>query len=767
MARRATRTVRTMRIGTVVMLLAATGAFVIAGRAADQPTARIAPPSAMVPQDLGPEAFGVLPAIRPQDGNGLDFGQRGGPPNLLSPVIDYSGRHEQIRYVIDATPILPDSAPVIRPDAPLPTEQTVRDFATRLGMTGSLGIQRQGGKWDYTIGALDPATGAQATLGSRGTFGYSAPDPGARCGEATATPFRYPPSTLFTPPPGVAWTAAAGIPSVTGTPAVPATPTATPFGVGSELCNTRGAALDEATAAAVAQDFLARAGVLPDASYTMQVLPPNARTPTVRPVRWTAAAPNGGRYIGREAARDIGVLVGPNRNVTNAGGPLPGAGASSRYRLRSPADLAATLQAGEAYVTLALPLTDGGFPAFTFGGNQPLAVHITGAELGYSLAYTFDAQPYLLPVVIYTGTATTNDSLAIGKEIGFAAYVDAVMHPAPQPVSVAPAVPLPATPDLASLTSYTFTESSLSRADFDALTASLGFDNTAAKIETSPIPFVGGGDRISAKYADGSSFAVNLSLRGDWQYDNGGKINPGPNAPRTPPDVALAVVQQFVTIHHVNLRYVGTPTATQPAIRPETFICYPLLLDSRPVIGLYGGTPECGLRAFVDSGGQRFSLYAQALLVSLQRGGTAGLQAIPATGNSATAAGLQPAYPAGSSIVTARNALDALAIGPEPIPIDADLSAPGNQLARLYIEDEPENAPRHLVNIFTATRGQAAPNQFTADQVALAYVSISVPTGKAGQRAIALQPVWLIAGQIDIGNRHRIAPFTYLYPAVR
>jgi hypothetical protein len=30
-----------------------------------------------------------------------------------------------------------------------------------------------------------------------------------------------------------------------------------------------------------------------------------------------------------------------------------------------------------------------------------------------------------------------------------------------------------------------------------------------------------------------------------------------------------------------------------------------------------------------------------------------------------------------------------------------------------------------------------------------------------------LLPVWRIAGQIDIGDRHRIAPFVYLSPATR
>lgn len=751
--RDATRAFRAMRMSAVVMLLAATGAFVIAGRAADQPTARLTPRAAAVPQDMGPEAFGVLPAIRPQDGNGLDFSQPGTPVFGFSPIVDYSGRHEQIRYVIDATPTLPGSAPVIRPDAPLPMEQTVRDFAARLGMTGPLDIRRQGGKWDYTIGALDPATGAQATLGSRGTFAYNAPDPGARCGEATATPFRYPPAALFTPPPGVAWTPAPGIPSVTMTPAVPATPTATPFGVGSELCNTRGTAVDDAIAATVAQDFLARAGFLPDASYTMQVLPPDPRTPTVRPVRWTAAAPNGGRYIGREAARDIGVLVGPNKNVTNAGGPLPGAGASSSYRLRSAADLAAALQAGEAYVTLTLPLGDTGFPAFTFNGNQPLAVHVTGAELGYSLAYTFDAQPYLLPIVIYTGLANTIDSLAIGKEIGFTAYVDAVAHPAPPPAPVTPTMPLPATPDLVSLASYTFIPSPLARADFDTLATMFGLNNATAKIDASPNPIPGGGERIFASYPGGASLSVNRSEGGYWQYSNGGASDPGPNRPPPRADAALALVQQFIGAHHLDLSNLGTPTTTYPAAMAATLICYPLLLNNRPVVEIYGGTPTCGLRALVNTGERRFSLDALPLLVALQRDDTAALQATPVSMNP----------------VTAQTALDALATAPKPLPPDADFSALDNQLARLFIEDDPENAARHLVptTIFNATRGQAAPNSLTANQIAPAYALISVSMGRNSQRLTSLLPVWLISGQIDIGNRHRTAPFTYLSPALR
>ncbi|MHB8646818.1 MAG: hypothetical protein ACYDAR_13590 [Thermomicrobiales bacterium] len=741
----------TMVTASIAIALLATSALAMLGQPPASPVPSQFVPAPAAIQDIGPEAFGVLPSIRPQDGNGLDFSGPGISPNPFNPIVDFSGRHEQARYVIDATPILPESAPVIRPNAPLPTEQAVRDFAARIGMAGPFDIRHQGGTWDYTLGALDSITGAQATLGSRGTFGYSAPDPGARCGEATATPFRYPPPVLLTPPSGVGWTPAPGIlPTVTpGTspplaPTYPPTPTTTPFGVGSDLCASRSPALDDATAAAVAQDFLSRAGFLPDASYTMQVLPLDARMPTLRAVRWTTTAPNGGRFIGRDASRDIGVQVGPDKKVTNAGGALPLSGASSSYRLRSATDLAAALQAGEAYVTLTLPLAEGGYPAFRFAGNEPLGVHVTGAELGYFLAYTFDAQPYLLPVVIYTGAANTAESLAIGKEIGFTAYVDAVAHPTPQAVPVTPTVPLPVTPDLAALASFTITGPSFTRADFDALASALGFDNSAATVTSRP---VGNGEGFLAKYPDGSTLGANYQ-GGEWQYDNGGPYENTPTAPALSPDAALALVQQFITAHHVDLSNLGTPTSGELPGGAIMTVCYPLLINNAPL-----ANGRCGLRAFIESGGRRFTLTADPLLVALQRKG---------------AAALQPTLLAGSAAVSAQDALNMLATAPKPIPADADLSQTQWQLARLLIEDDPEQAVHHREgNTLYATRGQAAPNQFTADRVTLAYYLTTAYGSVTHQTTYQLLPVWLISGQIDIGNRHRVAPFTYLYPALR
>ncbi|MHB8645801.1 MAG: hypothetical protein ACYDAR_08450, partial [Thermomicrobiales bacterium] len=752
----------TMVTASIAIALLATSALAMLGQPPASPVPSQFVPAPAAIQDIGPEAFGVLPSIRPQDGNGLDYNGKVAPPNPSSPLVEFSGQREQVQYVhyaFDAMPALPEHAPVIRPDKPPVTEQAVRDIFTRLGLTDPLTITRFGGTWDYYLTASNSA--AQFHLDGRGHFSYTAPDLGARCGEATATPYRYPPAITYPTPPGIPTQ-----PPVTPPPPLPTYPptaTATQFGVGTDLCTSRGPAPDDATAIAVAKDFLSKVGFLPDASYTLTVEPPDARLPTLRTVRWAAVAPNGARFVAHGVPRDFGVqrdftvTVGPNTNVTDASGLTATSGAASSYRLRSAADLAAALQAGEAYATLTLPTTDDGYSAITWRYNQPVAVHVTSAELGYALAYTFDVQPYLIPVVIYTGTANTAESLAIGREIIFSAYVDAVAHPAPQPVPVNPTVPLPTTPDLAALTSYTFTGGlPLTRADFDALATLFGLDNATATIDASPNPIPGGGERILAKYPGGASLSVNGSEGGDWLYNNGGKLSPGPNAPRTAPDVALAVIQQFVTSHHVDLSHLGTPIITQPGIPPETVVCYPLLLDNRLVVD-GGGMPECGLRAYVDSGGNRFSLFAESLLVSLQRSGTAALQAMPATGNSATIAGLQPLDPTGNNIVTAQNALDTLATGPKPIPPDADPYAPGTQLARLFIEDEPENTSRHLGNVFIATRGHAAPNLFTADQVTLAYVNISVPTGKGGQRTTYLLPVWLISGQIDIGNRHRIA----------
>jgi len=723
-----TRQALTLATVLFALILLATSALAMIGQPPTSPAPLRPAPAPMVMQDAGPEAFGVLPSIRPQDGNGLDFSGPGIHPNPSSPIVDLSGRHEQIQYALDATPVLPESALVIRPMAPLPTEQDVRDFAARIGMTGPLDIRRQGAKWDYTLSALDPATGAQATLGSRGIFAYSAPDPGARCGEATATPFRYPPSVLVTHSPGYP----------------PPTQTATPFGVGSALCTSRGSALDDATAATVAQDFLTKAGFLPDASYTMQVLPPDVSAPTLRTVRWTVSAPNGGRFIGREASRDIAVQIGPDKNVTKAGGALPLSGTSSSYRLHPTADLATALQAGDAYITLVLPLGDTGYPAFSYTGNEPLAVHVTGAELGYSLAYTFDGQPYLLPVVIYTGAANTAESLVLGKEIAFTAYVDAVAHPAPQPAPVTPIVPLPATPDVTSLASFTVNSPSFTRAVFDALASALGFDNATATVTSTP---TGSGEGFLAKYPDGSNLGANYQ-GGSWQYDNGSLYENNPTAPALPPDAALMFVQQFIAAHHVDLGNLGAPTLGELPGGVITTICYPLLIDGAPI-----ANGQCGLRAFIESGGKRFTLAADPLLVAMQRNGPAALQPTPPTSTAA---------------ISAQEALDTLATAPKPIPADADLSQTQWQLARLPIEDDPEQASHHRgSNTLYATRGQAAPNQFTADRVTRAYFLTTTSGGTPRQTTYQLQPIWLISGQIDIGNRHRVAPFTYLYPALR
>jgi hypothetical protein len=589
-------------------------------------------------------------------------------------------------------------------------------------------MTRDGGMWDYRATATDATTGARVQVSGRGGFSYYAPDAGAQCGAATATPQRD------TPLPN----------------AVPPTSTAPPFGTGTEICTGRGPALDDATAATVAHAFLTGAGLLPDPSSIMQVLPLDTHMPTLRTVRWAATAPNGGRFIGRDAQRDSTVTVGPNKNVTSASGPIVTSSVSSRYRLRSAADLAATLQAGEAYLTLALPRTDNGMAAIAFRGDQPLDVHITGAALGYSLAYTFDVQPYLLPVVIYTGTANTPDSLTLGKEIGFTAYVDAVAHPAPQPAPVTPTIPLPTAPEITSLASFTVDESSsLTRADFDALAAALGFDIATATVTTTPV-----GDRSGflATFPDGSNLSANYG-GGGWQYDNGGRSDTGATGPVLSPEAALATVQRLIAAHRVDLNDLGTPTVAQPPnASPQTFVCYPLLLANDPIVSTHGD-PECGLDATIGPGGARITLTARPLLLSLQRSGSAAPPTMP---------------PAGTTAITAREALDTLAIAPQSPPVSADPSALADQLARLYIEDEPENATHHFLgNTFVPTRGQAAPNSFTVDRVTLAYIVTQVPNSPPDQAATLLQPVWLISGQIDIGNRHRIAPFTYLYPASR
>ncbi len=705
MRRRTRQTALTVGAALLAAILLATGVLAMVNQSS--PSHRSAPVPVETFQDAGPEAFGVLPAIRPRDGNGLDFNGPGILPDSSNPMVDFSGQHPQALYTIDAIPALPESAPVIRPDVPMSSEQGLRDLAARLGMTGPLQVSHLGMIWDDTGTVTDLTSGARLSLRVRGGFSYSAPDPGARCGETANTPPPYP------------------TPAVR---AVPATATATPFGVGSTLCTSRNPALDDPSAATIARDFLSKMGFLPDASSSMQVQPPDAKTPTLRPVRWTSIAPNGGRFIGRDAQRDFVVMVGPDGNVTSASGPTATSGASSLYRLRSTADLAAALQSGDAYATLTLPLSASGLPIL-FQRDQPVDLHVTGAELGYSLAYTFDAQPYLLPVVIYTGTANTAESRALGKEIAFTAYVDAVLHPAPQPVPVTPTVPLPATPDVASLASFTMSGPTFTRADFDALASALGLDNTTATITSTPSA---NGEAFLAKYPDGANLSTS-EPSGGWQYDNGGR-----------PDAALALAQQFIAAHHIDLSNLGAPTTEQLSGGPTAMVCYPLRINGIPI-----ADGRCGLRAFVESGGKHFLFAADALLVMVQRSGMAALQPAPATGSVA---------------VSAQDALDTLATAPQPLPDDAHRSQAQGQLGRLAIADDPEQAMHHRgSNIFSATRGQAAPNQFTADRVTLAYLLTIAP----GSTPYHLTPVWLISGQIDVGNRHRVLPFTYLSPALQ
>lgn len=174
-----------------------------------------------------------------------------------------------------------------------------------------------------------------------------------------------------------------------------------------------------------------------------------------------------------------------------------------------------------------------------------------------------------------------------------------------------------------------------------------------------------------------------------------------------------------------------------------------------PVISPYGGTDDCGITASVESGSPNpFSLRANALLFALQRNGVAGIQ---------------PAPPTGSAAITPRQALDALALAPPPMPLNADPFAPQSPLGRLYVTDDPENAVHRQGNttILALTRGQAAPNQFTVTSIGLAYIRTSVRTSAGQGPADQLQPVWRIAGQLDSGDRHRIAPFVYLVPATR
>ncbi|MGI8855063.1 MAG: hypothetical protein ACR2JW_04880 [Thermomicrobiales bacterium] len=665
-------------------------------------------------QDSGPEAFGVLPAIRPQDGDGLDFSGPGMPLNPGNPIVNLHLPPGTATYTFDTMGTAPDAAPVVRLTVATVTEQSTRDLAARLGMGGPLQVVHGDGKWDYQITATDAATGAQVSVSTRGSFTYHAPDPGARCGEATIPP------PVNTPYPN----------------SVPATPTSPPFGTGTDLCQKRAAATDDAHAIAAAHDFLVSSGFPPDPTSAMHILPPDTRTPTLRRVQWAAVAPNGGPLVGREAQMDDIVTIGPDNRVTDASVTTRTPDAFSSYRLHPAADLAAALQTGDAYATLMLPNDASGYPiAFT---NGPLAVHVTAATLGYSLAYTFDATPYLLPVMIYTGTATTNESAAIGKEIAFTAYVDAIVHPAPQPAPVTPTVPLPSTPDLASLTSFTINDLSFTRADFDALAVALGFDNATATVTSTPS---GSGEGFLAKYPDGSNLGANYQ-GGEWQYDSGA---PNENTPATQalsPEATLALVQQFIAAHHVDLSDLGVPVAQSSSV------CYPLLIHSDPF-----ADGRCGLRAFVASSGKRLTITADPLLVALQRNGLSALQ---------------PMAPTGSALITAQDALDTLATAPTPVPVNGGLSQLQGEFGRLMIEDDPEQAVHHRDgNIFYATRGQAAPNSFTADRVTLAYVATQTPHNPPNQTATLLQPVWLISGQIDIGNRHRIAPFTYVYPAVR
>jgi hypothetical protein len=161
---------------------------------------------------------------------------------------------------------------------------------------------------------------------------------------------------------------------------------------------------------------------------------------------------------------------------------------------------------------------------------------------------------------------------------------------------------------------------------------------------------------------------------------------------------------------------------------------------------------HCGLRASIGSGGKRFTIATDPLLVALQRDGMSALQSTA---------------PTGSAVIAAQDALDTLATAPTPIPVNADPSQPQWRFARLLIADDPERAAQHPDNTFSATRGQAAPNQFTVEGVTLAYYLTISYGGASHQLTYQLQPVWLISGTIDIGLRHRIAPFTYLYPTVR
>ncbi len=669
------------------------------------------------------------------DGNGLDFDiPGGGALTSLGPVLDnvsLAGAHAT--YTFDTTGALPPSAPVVRLAVAPVSEPALRDLAARLGMTGALQVVRDGGQWEYSITATEITTGTHVTLESRGNFSYGAPDPGARCGETGAPPRIVP--TPLTPP------------------VVPATATATAYGAGSDLCTNRAPAPDETHAIAAARDFLTNAGFLPDASTPVHVLPPPLAAPTLRPVQWAATAPNGGLLIGRDAQMDTVIMVSPDNRVVNATGTTRTPDAISTYPLRPAAELAAALQAGDAYVSLTLP-QDASAQPIIFQGNDALAVHITAAALGYALAYTFDARPYLLPVLIYTGTAS---NAAAGGAIGFTTYVDAVARPAPMPVPVTATAPLPATPDLTSLASFTFTPLPFTRDEFDALARALGYDNATTTVETVP---AADANAMRARYADGSTLGVNFQS-GGWAYDSpnppaDSPITIGPNDPAPSRDSALAMVQQFIAAHHVNLDDLDMSTITQsPPMSHTTIVCYPLLLTTLPVVRSYGGDADCGITALVESGNpNHLEVQANALLIAVQRGGVAAIQS---------------ASPVGNGVITAQQALDALALAPPPNSLNANPSIPQSQLARLYVTDDPENALHRRGNttILALTRGQAAPNQFTVTSIELVYVRTSLPTNMTYQQMDQLQPVWRIAGQIDIGDRHRIAPFVYLSPATR
>lgn len=714
MPRRSARWLTVAVIGAALALVTpAAGRFSAPSRARE-----IAAPAS--PQAFGPQAFGVLPAIRPLDGNGLDFNQRGAPP-YAPQVQDFSPPRGQIAYTLDTVGSLPQTAPVYRLDVAPATEQRLSDLATAVGMRGPLSFNDAAGHWDRRLSATEASAPnvRSVTLTARGTFSYLASDPGALCGAPTATP-------IVLPSPAAQ--------------SIPATATPTPFGVGTDLCANRGPAIDEARAIAIARDFLATVGFPPDPSYTVST-PPESSTPSVRAVHFAATAPDGSPLVGKEAQRDFVVMIGPDGQVTFAGGPTTLAIAASAYPLRSAADLAATLQAGDAYATLTFPPELSGLEHRN-RALSPLAVHVTAATPGYALAYTFDATPYLIPVMTYTGTAATAESQALGKEIGFTAYVDAVQHPAPDPAPIMTQGPLPATPDLGALASYTFVPRATTRAEFDALLTDLGFaGNTVEPFPaTNPTGWW-------AKLPDGTSLSVG-AIAGGWSYDSGGRIVIDQNSRAPATDDALAVVRQFIDTHHVRLDNLGVPVTTSATSDATVSVCYPLLINGHAVLG----SEECALRAFVGPAGtNRLVLTASSLLVALQRDGTAALQTTPVSG---TAIGPQ-------------QALDALATGP-PTVAGADDTAKYQPLERLRIEDEPENATHHFTtNTFYATRGQAAPNQFIGVDVTIAYIVTSLPAGNAGPPADQLQPVWRLAGQIDIGVRHRIAPFVYLYPSVQ